>query len=106
MRRAVPEVGKPRAHPSPWLSDAAQGRLRARIVGARRHARPGATGLASDTARLPGNPDPAAIGVASRAAGQSWFCLEQPARDATAHAGLGFTLELDAAGPDRFTSLE
>jgi isochorismate synthase len=62
--------------------------------------------LASVTERLAGNHDPAAIVVASRAPGQSWFCLEQPARDATAHAGLGVTLELDAAGPDRFTSLE
>jgi salicylate biosynthesis isochorismate synthase/menaquinone-specific isochorismate synthase len=38
--------------------------------------------------------------------GEAWFCLEQPARDATAHAGLGVTLELEASGRDRFTSLE
>jgi salicylate biosynthesis isochorismate synthase/menaquinone-specific isochorismate synthase len=62
--------------------------------------------LASVTEPLAGSHDPSAIVFASRSAGQSWFCLEQPARDRTAHAGLGTTLELDASGPDRFTSLE
>jgi isochorismate synthase len=106
MRRAVPEVGESRAHPSPWLSDAAQARLRARLGGARRQARPGAPVLASVTERLAGAHDPAAIVVASRAPGQTWFCLEQPARDGMAHAGLGVTLELNAAGQDRYKSLE
>ncbi|HEX3616098.1 MAG TPA: isochorismate synthase [Solirubrobacteraceae bacterium] len=106
MRRVVPELGPPRAHPSPWLSDAAQERLRARIAGARRKTRPGAPVLASVTEQLPGSHDPAGIVVASRVPGQSWFCLEQPVRDATAHAGLGVTLELEASGPDRFQSLE
>jgi salicylate biosynthesis isochorismate synthase/menaquinone-specific isochorismate synthase len=62
--------------------------------------------LASVTEQLAGSHDPAAIVVATRAPGETWFCLEQPARDGTAHAGLGVTLELDAAGPERFQSLE
>jgi salicylate biosynthesis isochorismate synthase/menaquinone-specific isochorismate synthase len=81
-------------------------RLRARITSARRQVRPGAPVLASVTERLAGVHDPAAIVLASRAPGQSWFCLEQPARDGTAHAGLGAALKLDAAGADRFGILE
>ena len=106
MRRAAPQVGKPRAHSSPWLSEAAQQRLRVRLAAARRKARPGVPVLTSVTERLAGAHDPTAIILASRAAGSSWFCLEQPARDGTAHAGLGVTLEVEAAGPDRFTVLE
>jgi isochorismate synthase len=107
MRRAAaPQVGKPRAHPSPWLSDAAQERLRGHLTAARRQARPGVPVLASVTELLGGAHDPAAIVLASRVTGQSWFCLEQPARNGTAHAGLGVTLELDAAGADRFQVLE
>ncbi|MCL2418884.1 MAG: isochorismate synthase [Conexibacteraceae bacterium] len=56
--------------------------------------------------RLAGGHDPAAIVAASRAPGQPWFCLEQPARDGTAHAGLGAALELDATGAERFTLLQ
>ena len=106
VRRAAPEVGKPRADSSQWLSDAAEARLRARLAAARRKARPGAPILASVTERLAGSHDPAAIVVASRAPGQPWFCMEQPARDGTAHAGIGVTLELDAAGLERFATLE
>lgn len=62
--------------------------------------------LVSVTERLDGAHDPAAIVFSSRATGQSWFCLEQPARDASAHAGLGVALELEAAGGDRFATLE
>jgi salicylate biosynthesis isochorismate synthase/menaquinone-specific isochorismate synthase len=106
MRRAAPQVGKPRAHPSPWLSDTAQERLRDRLAAARRKAHPGVPVLASVTERLEGSHDPAAIVIASRGPGQSWFCLEQPERERTAHAGLGVTLQLDAAGADRFTTLD
>jgi salicylate biosynthesis isochorismate synthase/menaquinone-specific isochorismate synthase len=62
--------------------------------------------LASVTERLGGTHDPAAIVLGSRVAGQPWSCLEQPARDRTAHAGLGAALELEAAGADRFSTLE
>ncbi len=106
MRRVAPQVGKPRADPSPWLSEAAQARLRARLATARRHARPERPVLASVTERLAGTHDPAAIVLSSRAPAQPWFCLEQPARDGTAHAGLGAALELDAAGADRFRVLD
>jgi salicylate biosynthesis isochorismate synthase/menaquinone-specific isochorismate synthase len=62
--------------------------------------------LVSVTERLSGSHDPVAIVIGSRAPGQTWFCLEQPARDATAHAGLGVELKLDAAGASRFHQLE
>ncbi len=62
--------------------------------------------LASVTERLAGTHDPAAVVVASRAPGQPWYCLEQPARDGTAHAGLGVALALETAGADRFKVLE
>ncbi len=62
--------------------------------------------LVSVSERLRGSHDPSAIVVASRAAGQPWFCIEQPARDSTAHAGLGAALTLETHGPERFTTLE
>lgn len=105
MRRAAPQVGKPRAHPSQWLSETAQERLRIRLKAALRLARPGAPVLASVSEQLEGNRDPAAIIVASRSPGAFWFCFEQPARGSTAHAGLGVATELTAAGAGRFESL-
>jgi isochorismate synthase len=62
--------------------------------------------LVSVTEPLPGEHDPSAIVLTSRRPQESWFCLEQPARGGSAHAGLGVALELDAAGPDRFTTLQ
>ena len=62
--------------------------------------------LASVTERLAGDHDPAAVVVASKAPDQPWYCMEQPARDATAHAGLGVALALETAGADRFKVLE
>ena len=44
--------------------------------------------------------------LGSRQTDESWFCLEQPARDETAHAGLGVALSLESAGRDRFAELE
>ena len=38
--------------------------------------------------------------------GQPWYCMEQPARDSTADAGLGVALALETAGGDRFKVLE
>ena len=106
LRHPAAEAQEPRAHPSAWLSDAAEERLRTRLRSARRQARPGAPVLASITEQLVGSHDPAAIVLASRAPGDSWCCLEQPARDGTAHAGLGAALELDVAGRDRFRILD
>ena len=106
LRRAAPDAGKLRVEPSPWLSEAAETRLRTRLSNARRQVRRGAPVLVSVTERLDGVHDPSAIVLASRAPKESWFCLEQPARDRTAHAGLGVTLQLEASGAGRFRTLE
>lgn len=106
LRRADAQVVPGASPQSPWLSEAAEGRLRARLKSARSRARAGSPVLVSVTERLPGVHDPSAIVVASRAAGQPWFCIEQPAREATAHAGLGAALVLEATGRDRFEVLE
>lgn len=45
--------------------------------------------------------DPAAVILASRRVGESWFCLEQPDRG-IAVAALGSVRKVTAAGPDRF----
>jgi salicylate biosynthesis isochorismate synthase/menaquinone-specific isochorismate synthase len=77
-------------------------RLRKRAEVALKRAR--ATGepiLVSLTAPLPGNSDPTAIAVASRNAGEHWFCFEQPDRDRAAIAALGCVLALEASGENR-----
>ncbi len=84
MRRAAPDAGTQRSRLSPWLSDAAEARLRARLVSARRQASPGTPVLVSVTEPLAGAHDPSAIVIGSRKAGDPWFCIEQPARDSTA----------------------
>jgi salicylate biosynthesis isochorismate synthase/menaquinone-specific isochorismate synthase len=58
--------------------------------------------LASVTTELEGTPDPTAIAVASRRAGEPWFCLEQPDRDGWALAALGCVRALEARGERRF----
>jgi isochorismate synthase len=98
-------------HPSDaaeWLDRPARLRLERRIGAALRTARRGgpdvqAAGvIASVTRRLPEAVDPTAVICASRRPGDSWFVLEQPARDRTALAGLGCATELSAEGPRRF----
>src|SRR5579875_1702486 len=106
MRRSAPVAGIRAPHRSPWLSEAGEARLRARLAGARRQATPESPVLVSVTERLPGAHDPSAAVISSRAPGQPWYCIEQPAREATAHAGLGVALALETAGPDRFRVLE
>ncbi len=81
-------------------------RLGARLERAARRARRGQPVLVSVSEALDGEHDPSAIVLASRTGGEPWFCLEQPARELTAHAGLGTALALDAAGPGRFATLE
>ena len=49
--------------------------------------------------------DPSAVVCASRSTGESWFCLEQPDRDAIALAGLGCVRAFEAGGDDRFAVL-
>ncbi|WP_051323957.1 isochorismate synthase [Candidatus Solirubrobacter pratensis] len=47
--------------------------------------------------------DPSAIVFASRAAGEDWFCFEQPDRQGAALATLGSAVRLRASGEDRFS---
>lgn len=56
--------------------------------------------------QLGGEHDPAAIVLSSRASHARWSVLEQPAREGTAHAGIGVALALDARGPNRFADLQ
>jgi isochorismate synthase len=46
--------------------------------------------------------DPSAVVFASRAAGEDWFCFEQPDRDGSALAALGTVTRLQAGGANRF----
>jgi salicylate biosynthesis isochorismate synthase/menaquinone-specific isochorismate synthase len=49
--------------------------------------------------------DPTQVVVASKRAGEQWFCLEQPDRGGWALAALGCTRVLEARGPQRFAEL-
>jgi isochorismate synthase len=71
---------------------------------AQARARGGPVLAAISVAAAPGT-DPTAVACASRRAGESWFCWEQPERDGTALAALGRVHALEAAGPDRFTAV-
>ena len=62
----------------------------------------GAPVLCSITVPAGGGTDPSAVAFASRAAGERWFCFEQPDRDRSALAAVGAALELTAHGRDRF----
>ena len=66
---------------------------------ARRSGRPVLLGL---TVRVAANVDPSAVVFASRAAGEDWFCFEQPDREGSAIAALGTVARLQASGTDRF----
>jgi isochorismate synthase len=61
--------------------------------------------LASVTLPVADDTDPTAIAFASRRPREPLFCLEQPERDATALAGLGGALEIEAAGAGRFAEV-
>jgi salicylate biosynthesis isochorismate synthase len=61
--------------------------------------------LASVTTKLDGEHDPTAIAVASRRAGEPWFCLEQPDREGWALAALGCVRALEARGEQRFEAV-
>ena len=74
---------------------------------AARRARAGAPPtLVSVSERLAGGHDPAAIVLASRRGAEPWFCLEQPAHEGLAHAGLGAALIVESDGPQRFAELD
>ena len=61
--------------------------------------------IASVTVELDGPQDPTAIALASRRAGEPWFCFEQPDRDGWALAALGCVRALEARGEDRFEAI-
>jgi salicylate biosynthesis isochorismate synthase/menaquinone-specific isochorismate synthase len=49
--------------------------------------------------------DPSAVVIASRAAGEDWFCFEQPERQGWALSALGCARRFEATGDDRFSHL-
>ncbi|HEU4979066.1 MAG TPA: isochorismate synthase [Solirubrobacteraceae bacterium] len=88
----------------PALAAADRERLHGRLREAVRRARRARAGeaLASITVAVRRGIDPSAVVAASRAAGEAWFCFEQPDRERFALAGLGCGVALEASGPDRF----
>jgi salicylate biosynthesis isochorismate synthase len=68
----------------------------------RRARRRGRPVLLAHTERLAAAVDPSAAVFASRAAGEPWFCLEQPDRNGAALAALGCVTRLTGSGPGRF----
>src|SRR4051812_7338063 len=77
--------------------------LRARAeLAVRRARRAGRPVLLGFTTRVGASVDPSAVVFASRAAGEDWFCFEQPDRDRSALAALGTVTRLVASGAERF----
>ena len=74
----------------------ARGARRA-VKRARRTGPPGAARLT--TVRVGADVDPSAVVFASRAAGEDWFCFEQPDRDGSALAALGVVAAADGLRP-------
>ncbi len=68
----------------------------------RKARRTGREVLAAVTVPVRPDVDPSATVLASRRAGEDWFCFEQPDRSGAALAALGCVRRLSAAGPDRF----
>jgi salicylate biosynthesis isochorismate synthase len=58
--------------------------------------------LAAVTVPITARADPLAIIAAGRAAGEPWFCLEQPDRDRNVLAALGSAIALEERGSERF----
>jgi salicylate biosynthesis isochorismate synthase len=101
-------VGTETRGASPFaLSAGDRARLRKRLERAvRRARRRGSEGiLAAVTVAVAHDVDPSAVVMASRRAGESWFCTEQPDRDRAAVAALGCVVALEASGPDRFETV-
>ena len=73
----------------------------ARAASARCEKPPGTGGRCCSvfTTRVADDVDPSAVVFASRAAGEDWFCFEQPDRDGSALAALGTVARLTASGP-------
>jgi isochorismate synthase len=80
------------------------GRLARQLDAAVRRARKdGEPTLATLSLDAGARADPTAVVCASRRPGESWFVLEQPARERVAIAGLGEAVRIESAGPRRFT---
>src|ERR1700712_1222154 len=96
-------MGVAQLTPSGGLAvDASALKTRAERAG-RRARKTGRPVLLGFTTRVGAEVDPSAVVFASRAAGEDWFCFEQPDRDGSALAALGTVTRLRAAGGDRFT---
>jgi len=88
-----------------WLDPAARELLAGRLEAAVRRAR-GGTGEALAAVTVPAHAvDPVALAVASRRAGEPWWCFEQPDRDRAALAALGCVRAIEAAGSGRFQAV-
>ena len=62
----------------------------------------GKPALISVTSLVGSDVDPTAAVVASRRAGEPWFCLEQPDRSGSALAAIGSVHVVEARGAGRF----
>jgi isochorismate synthase len=71
----------------------------------RRARRGGREVLVAHTLQAAPDVDPSTVVFASRAAGEPWFCFEQPDRDGAALATLGCVRRIEAAGPGRFATV-
>jgi salicylate biosynthesis isochorismate synthase len=71
----------------------------------RRARRRGSEVLVAHTVRVGAGVDPSAVAVASRVAGEPWFCFEQPDRHGHAVAAIGSVRHLEASGPRRFADV-
>lgn len=85
------------------LDAAADARLTDRVARAERLAlRQGLNAFASVTVPISPEVDPSATVLAARAAGERFFCMEQPGRDGYAVCGLGEAIAVTRSGSDRF----
>jgi len=96
-----------RAQEHPFALPSAEREVLARRLAEaiRRARRSGGTAVAALGWRIDAAVDPTAVVVASRRAGEPWFCLEQPDRGSVARASLGCVAELESSGPERFRAV-
>ena len=88
--------------PGSGLAVDADALLRRAERAVKRARKSGAPVLLGFTTRVGAAVDPSAVVFASRAAGEDWFCFEQPDRGGSALAALGVVTRLTASGPSRF----
>ncbi len=88
------------------LDERERGRLAACLHDASKRSRArGRATLAALTVAAGDATDPSAVALASRRAGEPWFCFEQPDRGGRALAALGQAVDLRASGAERFAEL-